>query len=394
MRVLLTTCGGWHLSRTAKAFEARNALAGLWLSGKNSTGVLASYYRRCWLFHIAMKPFYHLAPQIVVERMFYRLFPLWRRWIEAQPFPDCDVVQAIAGYATEPFFEAEARGLLKVVDCPNSHPDSFRRLWQGECDRWCPGERVPIPDWMFDRQRRDIERADVVMCPSLFVRDSMLEAGIPEERCMVNPFGVDTSVFTPREVLPERPRFITTGTICVRKGHQYLFRAFESVRRAFPDAELIVVGDYKVDFRCERSRWEGTFTHYKFLDHSRLAQLTRECTAFVLPSVEEGFARVIIEGMAAGLPIIATHESGATTLVRDGEEGVIVPPRDVEALAQAMIRLADDKDACLRMGCAAASRGGASNSWQEYGDRLLDCYAERLTAMRNGGVHESRPVDD
>ncbi|MGY8655566.1 MAG: glycosyltransferase family 4 protein [Verrucomicrobiia bacterium] len=325
-----------------------------------------------------MKPFYHLAPQIVVERMFYRFFPLWRRWFEARKLPECDVVQAIAGYATEPFQRADAAGALKVIDCPNSHPDSLRDIWQTECDRWCPGEKVPIPQWMFARMRREIEEADLVLCPSIFVRETMVDRGIPEDKCLVNPFGVDTSIFTPRERIPSRPRFVAVGTICLRKGHQYLFRAFEEVKKKRPDAELIVVGDYKIDFKRERSRWEGSFTHHRFLAHGDLAKLLNECTAFVLPSLEEGFARVIIEAMAAGLPIIATHESGATTLVQDGAEGIIVPSRNAEQLSASMLKIAEDTDLNRSMGLAALARGGERNTWQDYGDRLLAEYDRRL----------------
>ena len=110
---------------------------------------------------------------------------------------------------------------------------------------------------------REIARADMVLCPSYFVRDTMISNGVPPEKCFVNPFGVNTSQFQPRTEIPSRPRFISVGTICVRKGFQYLFRAFELVKKELPEAELIVVGDYKIDFKIERPKWEGTFTHYR-----------------------------------------------------------------------------------------------------------------------------------
>jgi glycosyltransferase involved in cell wall biosynthesis len=189
---------------------------------------------------------------------------------------------------------------------------------------------------------------------------------------------VDTDIFKPRPVVPQVPRFIAVGTICLRKGYQYLFRAFEQVKKQVPDAELICVGEYKCDFRKERPKWEGLFQHYPALPHLELAKMLQTCTAFVLGSVEEGFARVIVEAMAAGLPIVATYETGATTLVRDEVEGFIVPARDPAQLAQAMVRLASDAALCRRMGEAAYQRGAARNTWQDYGDRLLAEYQARL----------------
>ena len=378
IRSLLASCGGWHLPNTAMSFESREALAGLWMTAKNSASVSPNFYRRCWPFHLAMKPFYHAMPQIVVEKMFYHLFPLWKQWLKSQTWPDCNVVQAIIGYATEPFAHAEKIGALKVVDCPNSHPTSYYGYWQRECDLWCPGEKVPIPQWMFARMNRELERADLIIVQSTFCKESMIWNGIPAEKVMINPMGVDTGVFRPRETVPIKPRFIIVGTICLRKGYQYLFRAFEIVKRKVPDAELVVVGDYKADFRQERRKWEGAFTHYSRLSHSELAKLLRTCTAFVFPSQEEGIARAQIEALAAGLPIIGTHEGGATTLVNDGVEGFIVRGRDPEHIADAMIKLAEDHKMNERMGSAAHQKGAVKNTWQDYGDRLLAEYKRRL----------------
>jgi glycosyltransferase involved in cell wall biosynthesis len=214
----------------------------------------------------------------------------------------------------------------------------------------------------------------------------MLYNGIPESKCVLNPYGVDTSLFSPREALPAKPTFVCVGHICLRKGHQYLFRAFEQAKRVLGDAELICAGLYYPDFRREWKRWKGTFTHYPELPPARLAALLRGATAFVLPSNEEGFARAIIEAMSAGLPIIATHESGASTLVDDGVEGFLVRARDVDHLAQAMIQAASDPARNERMGRAAHARGGKNNSWGDYTDRALNLYAEALErrARRKG----------
>lgn len=377
-KVLLATSGSWWLQHPAKAFETRNALAGLWISHANSTRVSAEHYRRCWPFHLAMKPFYHIGPQIWTEHVFYRLFPVWKRWLLAQRWPETNVVQAILGYGTELFDRADQTGALKVIDCPNSHPVTFYGFWQRECDLWCPGEKVPIPHWMFARMNRELERADMIIVQSNFCRDSMILNGIPASKVMINPMGVDIAVFQPRESVPDKIRFISVGTICLRKGHQYLFRAFEKVKKQLPTAELICVGPMKTDFRKEWPRWQGAFTHIPNLSHAELANLLKKCTAFVFPSQEEGIARAQIEALAAGLPIIGTYEGGATTLVDDGVEGFIVRGRDPQHIAEAMIRVATDYELNRRMGQSAHKKGALSNTWQDYGDRLLAEYTLRL----------------
>ena len=80
-----------------------------------------------------------------------------------------------------------------------------------------------------------------------------------------------------------------------------------------------------------------------------------------------------------GLPVIGTFEGGTTTLVEDGIEGYIVRGRDPQHIAEAMLRVARDRELCRRMGEAAHEKGAARNTWQDYGDRLLSEYAKRCT---------------
>jgi glycosyltransferase involved in cell wall biosynthesis len=389
MQVLLTTTRSWYLDNTAKAFSQRGALAGLWMADKNASHLPLGEYRRCWPYHLCMKTFYHGTSQIWSERATYFFLHVYTRWLRAQlrsaRCPRFHVVHAIMGFATEIFDHADETGALKVVDAPNSHPTSYHGYWQRECDLWCPGEKVPIPRFMFARMNRELERADVVLCPSVFVRDTMVANGIDPEKCIINPFGVNTSVFTPRLAPPAKPRFICVGTLCVRKGYQYLFRAFAKVKAARPDAELICVGDVKRDFRRELPRWQGTFTHHPSLPHSKLSELMQASTAFVFPSCEEGFARVLSEAMACGLPLIASYESGATTLVKNGEEGFIVS-HDPAQIASAMLRLAEDDALNRRMGEAAHKKGAMRNTWQDYGDRLLAEY-EKFLSRKSSSQH-------
>src|SRR4029078_5717960 len=104
-------------------------------------------------------------------------------------------------------------------------------FWQRECDLWCPGEKIPIPQRMFARMNRELQRSDLIIVQSKFCKESMIMNGIPETRVILNPMGVDTTVFSKRAGPPDKTKFVCVGTICLRKGHQYLFRAWDIVRR-------------------------------------------------------------------------------------------------------------------------------------------------------------------
>jgi glycosyltransferase involved in cell wall biosynthesis len=383
MKVILATTRSWYLGHTSVAFHKRNALSSLLMADKKPRLLPPQFYKRCWPYHLAMKFFYHFASQVLEEKATYFFSCLYDSWLEKElRSQSYDVVQAIMGFGIRGFHHDSSKNALKVVDCPNTHPVTYRGFWQRECDLWCPGENVPIPGRFFRRMTQELEMADLILCPSVFVKETMLLNGIPESKCFVNPFGVDSQLFKSRSHIPTAPKFICVGTICVRKGYQYLFRAFELVKKVIPNAELICVGDYKRDFAKEKPKWDGFFTHIPHVDHTTLAGILQKCSAFVFPSQEEGFARVLSEAMGAGLPIIASHESGATTLVRDGIEGFIVHGRDPHHIADAMIRIALDPELNLQMGKAAFQAGTAKNSWQDYGDRLLEEYQRRLATFK------------
>jgi glycosyltransferase involved in cell wall biosynthesis len=383
-KALFTGMGSWHLGNTAREFEKLDALAGYWVSKSSRSGVSEQYYRRVWDYHLAQKLFYHLPFINIEEEMRWVNLPFYERWLARQTLPpETNVVQSCMGSceALFRFAERSGRKILKVYDAPNSHPTTYIGYWQRECDLYCPGYRVPMCAAAQSRVNREIEAADVVLCPSNFVRDTMLQNGVPAGKCVVSHFGVDTSVFKPRTEPPTVPTFVCVASICLRKGHQYLFRAFQQVRKELPNARLICVGSIRPDFKRELPKWEGTFEYHRSLPHSEIARLLQSSTAFVLPSVEEGFARVLSESMACALPVIATYETGATTVIRDGHEGIIIPARSVQLLAEAMIALGSDPERNLQMGKEAYRAGGQSNTWADYAKRLHDIYADRLERL-------------
>lgn len=386
MKVIYASGGGGWIHRSAAELLQLGHEALVYSPARNSTNLPAASYRRCWPFHLACQPFFRMGAGIG-ESALLALFPIWKIWLQRQTFPRCDAVHAVMAYATEAFDHAERIGALKVLDASNSHPTSFHGFWQREIDIWSPGRKVNLPRWIFTRANREIERADVVLCASTYVRDTMLYNGVPESKLAVNPFGVDLETFVAREQVPAKPRFLFVGSLTLRKGLQYLIPAFERLRAEFPDAELILCGTvYSPDFDRLFEKWRHLFTHHRGLPHAELSSLMRSCTAFVFPSIEEGFARVIAEAMASGLPIIATHNSGATTVVEDGKEGIIVPTGSPDAVYQAMQQMIQRPDLCERMGKAAAARMARGGSWADYARRLVEVYARHIRHSPAGSL--------
>jgi glycosyltransferase involved in cell wall biosynthesis len=111
-----------------------------------------------------------------------------------------------------------------------------------------------------------------------------------------------------------------------------------------------------------------------FLPPSELAKWYRKSKVFVFPSVNEGLARVLLEAMSCGLPIVATELSGVEDCITTGVEGHVVPARNTEALAEAMMWHFKNRDASATMGKAARSRIQYQFTLPHYVERVISVY--------------------
>ena len=202
----------------------------------------------------------------------------------------------------------------------------------------------------------------------------------PDLSIHVIPNGVDLAHFTRAQPVSDNflPRLLFVGRLISQKGVNYLLEALTLVEVPY---KLIIVGD-----GSERKELESQVAalnigeHVSFTgwqEHADIIQFYRQADVFVLPSQREGLPNVLLEAMACGLPIVATHVSGTEDLIEEGRNGFLVSPRDPEALAQKLQRLL--LDAGLRREMGQASREIVQNyTWQMCAERYLDYMQEYL----------------
>ncbi len=272
------------------------------------------------------------------------------------------------GHGLRSIRRAKALGMLVVVQWASAHPLWRARLLREEYARW--GLRFRLPRAGLRRSLTEMEAADYVLIPSEFVRRSFLEQGFPERRLLWIPFGVDTDRFRPSDVGGPRPfRALFIGQVGVRKGVPYLLEAWR--RLGWRDAELWIVGRPSVEFARLGGRYkELSGVRWKGYVSDPVA-LYQQADVFVFPTIEEGSALVTYEAMACGLPVVTTPNAGS--VVRDGVEGLIVPIRDVDALAVALDQLRADERLRREMGKAARARV-ERYTWDRHGDVLAGTY--------------------
>lgn len=136
------------------------------------------------------------------------------------------------------------------------------------------------------------------------------------------------------------------GRLMRQKGYSYLLKALPEVYAELPEAELWLIGDGELKPELEKLALElGISTRVKFLGRqTNVFPWLRQMDLFVLPSLWEGFALVIMESMAAGTPVLATDIEGTREMITSGQNGWLVPPAEPSDLAKAMIYILKDSD--------------------------------------------------
>ncbi len=231
-----------------------------------------------------------------------------------------------------------------------------------------PGSRLPPPaDYGEGWRKREAAlyrgAAGIGTFSARVVRSLREDYGVPPE--IAEAVGAGANVFPPsirRE--DDGKTLLFVGTRFEIKGGPVLLRAFLRLRRRHPDLRLLVVGT------SERIHLPKGAENLGYVPASRLAGIFARSTIFVLPTLREAFGLAFLDAMACGLPCVGTRVGAVPEIVVDGETGLLVPPGDDAALAEAVERLLDDPERARAMGRAGRERVAATWRWEQVAARL------------------------
>ncbi len=240
-------------------------------------------------------------------------------------------------------------------------------------------------------QPRILKTADALLVSSLdYARHSSFAR--VADRCIELPFGVDEKIFRPR-VLDSRLRGNDKTILFVGgmdrahafKGVEILLRAMATLPR---DVTLTLVGDGDLRPSYEKLVRElGITDRVKFLGRvsdDDLPGIYQSADVFVFPSTSgaEAFGLVALEAQACGVPVVASDLPGVRTVVANGETGFLVPPRDVDALAERLKYLIDHPEVREAMGKRARERVLEKFTWEKHVDGLVELY-EKISNLKH-----------
>jgi glycosyltransferase involved in cell wall biosynthesis len=220
------------------------------------------------------------------------------------------------------------------------------------------------------RERRTLAACAGVIVTSPFTAERLVSWGVPTERIRVAVPGTEAAPAAEGPPAGTPPRLVTVGSLVPRKGHDILVEALTRIRdlpwsacwAGSPDRDRGFAGEVRTALR--RARLGDRIELAGEVDAPALDRIYHGASLFVLPSRYEGYGMAFTEALARGLPVVATT-GGAIPHTVPPDAGVLVPPGDVDALAEALRTLLLDEDRRASLARAARAHAGRLPDWAE-----------------------------
>lgn len=371
--------GKFHAFALAEQLERHGLLNRLYTSFAQPVNPLASrFVSRVDKEQIPVEKYATLVPVAAMMRTgvpphIYN--DVFDRWVAGRlkDEPGFKMFVGWSGMSLRAIEKAQALGRVAVVDRGSSHILHQEGILHEEYKRF--GIDFSIHPKTKAVELAEYEVSDYISIPSQFVKRSFLEYGIPEEKLVMNPYGVssffkrDESVWQPRGNKPLRVLYV--GSLLIRKGLVYLFEALKKLPENSYEAWFVGKVDPEMKSTVDKYAQEN-WKFFGHVNHYDLASHISACDVAVHPSLQEGLSMVIPQVLTCGVPMIATTNSGGEDVIKEGKTGFIIPVRDPDAIAQRIQQLNDDRNLLERMKTAAAQTTAKDHSWNGYGGRWAE----------------------
>jgi glycosyltransferase involved in cell wall biosynthesis len=289
---------------------------------------------------------------------------------------DTDIFVGLSSSSLHSLRRAKRFGAKTIVERGSTNMLYQRDILLEEYGRFGLEARVAHPK-IVEKELVEYADADYISIPSQYVKSTFLERGVPADKLIHVPYGVNLAHFHPVPKQDDTFRIIYCGSIGLRKGVHYLLQAFSELE--LPRAELWLIGNMTDEIQPFLAKFSSAAVLHKGpFPEFELHKYYSQGSVFCLASIEEGLAMVLPQAMACGLPVICTTHTGGEDMVRDGQDGFIVPIRDVEALKERILFFYTNRDACKEMGYSAQQRVKSGYTWVDYGNKMIGEYKRIL----------------
>ena len=240
-------------------------------------------------------------------------------------------------------------------------------------------------------------QVDCFICISEMIRSMLIGDGVPADRTAVVHSGIDVDRVASAPAVNVHAEFWlpthapvvgNVAALAAHKGQRYLIDAAPFVLRELPDARFLIVGQGELELALQKQITNRHLAKHVILAGFRpdALSLHKGFDVFVMSSVTEGLGTSLLDAMASARPVVATRTGGIPEVVEDGETGLLVPPRNPQALAHAIVRLLRNEPLRQRMAAAGLARVRAHFSAERMVEQTLDVYARLVDRRRAAGT--------
>lgn len=260
---------------------------------------------------------------------------------------------------------------LIIADEGSAHPNTVNRLLDDEYSR-IGHHRDSFSRFTLDEETNNqYQIADYVVVPSTFVKNSLITNGVAETKIFVNPYGVDTKIFFPSRtpVTCSKFRIMFCGLFSIQKG-SHVFLDIASHFEKNSDFEFIHVGGIDREMRKILSRYTpSNFVHYEPVKQDELPNFYNMSDIFILPSIQDGFAMVVLQAMACGLPVICSKNSCGPDIIDHGDNGYLVDSNDFDSYIKYIELLYNNRNVLYESKDKIRNKVVNNFTWELYSER-------------------------
>jgi glycosyltransferase involved in cell wall biosynthesis len=231
-------------------------------------------------------------------------------------------------------------------------------------------------------EKKLIHRSDEITTVAQSVSQELLSYGLKKGRIKVMGNGVDDQLYYPNTNNSDSPYILYSGRLDYRKGLFDLIDSCKKICTVHPEVFVYITGKGilldKLKNRVKHNGLQDNFRFLGFVSRERLVELYQHATVYVIPSHYEGLPTVLLEAMACGCPIVATSVSGNLDVLTSGHDGLLIPPKSPDNMADAVIRLLDDPNLRKKLGINAYNTIKKRFTWDIITNKFLEIYHSLL----------------
>ena len=318
------------------------------------------------------------------EAFLHRWFGRWAAGVlEKNPV---DASHCFTGIALEILQDPMAQQKVRSVVRGSSHIRLQRQILEEEEKR--AGQRIDKPsDWMIQREEREYQAADLIICLSCFAFESFVEEGVPKERLLLNPLGVQQKLFAaPGRVLQERRkrilkgklRVLTTGNFSLQKGALDYLAVAEKMKGRI---DFVHRGSISPDAKYLQKRLNKVVYFLPKVEQRKLPEDYFQSDLFLFPTLQDGYAAVLAQASAAGLPVLATTNCGARDFLTEGKDVWIFPIRRPDLILDRLDWCDRNREALAKV-AEEAGKPKPGIEWKDRAGKLVEAYEEFLARKK------------